>query len=587
MTTSDLSGDFPFDDFNSDFSGGYPGDVVVGDGSAATPLPPFAGEEGGFYVIDPNTRGAAPMNGATRLEVPILTIIKREDPTFFRDRRDQLEYEFSRRSFHADPMTRGAYGQVVGPDDFFRDFNAGCRHAGERLSRHVLELGWRAGLLRPEPKRPIRGSTVNLSKLSKLLPALVAGFLCLTAQAATIVVKDANGQLQSVGALPILGQAPMSASLPFTLALDQPALHTICDSGCSGGGGGSSAITTWAGGTLGAITTYGSSPGAVLVPAVNAFVTNPVAVTGTFWQATQPVSAASLPLPALAATSTKQSDGSQKTQIVDGTGAVISSTSNNLNVQCANCTGSGVSAADEASFTAGTSLFASGGGFFQVTPTNNPLTNGQQGGFQVTAQRALFTNLRNASGTEIGTSTTPLQVSLANTGANATAVKVDNSAVTQPISASALPLPTGASTAANQTAVQGSFGSATPATGMAVGASSSGNLTPFIQADASAPINVSTSTTTQIVALVSAKAIYVTGFDVIAAGTGNITFEYGTGSNCGTGTTVLTGAYNLTAQAGLARGGAGVVWKIPASNALCVVTSAAVQMSGSVSYTQF
>jgi hypothetical protein len=428
---------------------------------------------------------------------------------------------------------------------------------------------------------------VNLSKLSKLLPALVAGFLCLTAQAATIVVKDANGQLQSVGALPILGQAPMSASLPFTLALDQPALHTICDSGCSGGGGGSSAITTWAGGTLGAITTYGSSPGAVLVPAVNAFVTNPVAVTGTFWQATQPVSAASLPLPALAATSTKQSDGSQKTQIVDGTGAVISSTSNNLNVQCANCTGSGVSAADEASFTAGTSLFASGGGFFQVTPTNNPLTNGQQGGFQVTAQRALFTNLRNASGTEIGTSTTPLQVSLANTGANATAVKVDNSAVTQPISASALPLPTGASTAANQTAVQGSFGSATPATGMAVGASSSGNLTPFIQADASAPINVSTSTTTQIVALVSAKAIYVTGFDVIAAGTGNITFEYGTGSNCGTGTTVLTGAYNLTAQAGLARGGAGVVWKIPASNALCVVTSAAVQMSGSVSYTQF
>lgn len=52
--------------------------------------------------------------------VPFLTIIKRQDPDFFRDRRDQLEYEFSRRSFHADPMTRGAYGQVVGPDDFFQ-----------------------------------------------------------------------------------------------------------------------------------------------------------------------------------------------------------------------------------------------------------------------------------------------------------------------------------------------------------------------------------------------------------------------------------------------------------------------------------
>lgn len=37
---------------------------------------------------------------------------------------------------------------------------------------------------------------------------------------------------------------------------------------------------------------------------------------------TQPISAASLPLPALAATSTKQSDGTQKTQVVDGSGNV-------------------------------------------------------------------------------------------------------------------------------------------------------------------------------------------------------------------------------------------------------------------------
>src|ERR1019366_8371621 len=48
--------------------------------------------------------------------------------------------------------------------------------------------------------------------------------------------------------------------------------------------------------------------------------------------ATQPVPAVSLPLPALAATSTKQSDGTQKSQIVDGSGNVIASTSNALNV---------------------------------------------------------------------------------------------------------------------------------------------------------------------------------------------------------------------------------------------------------------
>lgn len=33
-------------------------------------------------------------------------------------------------------------------------------------------------------------------------------------------------------------------------------------------------VSTWAGGTLGAMTNYGTSPGAVLVPGVNAFITN-------------------------------------------------------------------------------------------------------------------------------------------------------------------------------------------------------------------------------------------------------------------------------------------------------------------------
>ena len=139
-------------------------------------------------------------------------------------------------------------------------------------------------------------------------------------------------------------------------------------------------------------------------------------------------------LPTGASTSTKQSDGSQKTQIVDGSGNVIASTSNNLNVQCANCSGSGASAADEATFTAGSSSFAPAGGFFQTTATNNALTTGQQGMAKMTAQRALFSNLRNASGTEVGTSSAPLQVTVANTGANSTAIKVDGSAVTQPVS---------------------------------------------------------------------------------------------------------------------------------------------------------
>lgn len=60
----------------------------------------------------------------------------------------------------------------------------------------------------------------------------------------------------------------------------------------------------------------------------------------------------------------------------------------------------------------------------------------------------------NSGGNLVGVSSSnPLPVSLANTGANATAVKVDNSGVTQPVSAASLPLPSGAATAAKQPAL--------------------------------------------------------------------------------------------------------------------------------------
>jgi hypothetical protein len=52
----------------------------------------------------------------------------------------------------------------------------------------------------------------------------------------------------------------------------------LCYNG-SGGGATSSNITEWAGVTLGSPSNYGTSPGAVAVPGVNAFVTNPVSTT--------------------------------------------------------------------------------------------------------------------------------------------------------------------------------------------------------------------------------------------------------------------------------------------------------------------
>jgi hypothetical protein len=75
---------------------------------------------------------------------------------------------------------------------------------------------------------------------------------------------------------------------PVTLTDNQIGFVQCSDStahiGGSGGGSGGSvtqgtvpwvdSITTWATGTLGAMANYGTSPGAVLVPGVNAFVTN-------------------------------------------------------------------------------------------------------------------------------------------------------------------------------------------------------------------------------------------------------------------------------------------------------------------------
>jgi hypothetical protein len=79
-------------------------------------------------------------------------------------------------------------------------------------------------------------------------------------------------------------------------------------------------------------------------------------------------------------------------------------------VNCSNCSGSGVSAVDEAAFTYGTTPYAATGGFYQTTATNNPLTNGQAGAWQMTANRAGFVNMRSASGTEEGTSSNPLYI---------------------------------------------------------------------------------------------------------------------------------------------------------------------------------
>lgn len=92
-------------------------------------------------------------------------------------------------------------------------------------------------------------------------------------------------------------------------------------------------------------------------------------------------------------------------------------------------------------------------------------------------------------------------------------------------------------------------------------------------------ISISSATTTQLIALTSAKSIIITGGFVQVAGANNITLEYGTGSSCGTGTTNITGAVNL-----LTSGGFQIpAMVLPAGQALCILTTTTAQVSGVVS----
>jgi hypothetical protein len=82
--------------------------------------------------------------------------------------------------------------------------------------------------------------------------------------------------------------------------------------------------------------------------------------------------------------------------------------SSQLSVNCANCSGSGVSQQDNTGFTPGTTNFVPMGGEVDDTGTT-AVTENNAGVARITAQRAVHMNLRNNSGTEIGTSGAPIR----------------------------------------------------------------------------------------------------------------------------------------------------------------------------------
>lgn len=287
----------------------------------------------------------------------------------------------------------------------------------------------------------------------------------------------ANTSLSSIdGKMNSLGQKVMAASMPVTIASDQASIPV-----------GASQVGTWtvalsAGSSVighvivdssalptGASTEATLAAASAKLPATlgqHAMAAS-MSVAIASDQGAVPISAASLPLPAGAATSALQTTGNTSLSSIDGK---LTTTANGLKVD-----GSAVTqpisaailplptgAATETTLAAASAKLPATLG--QKTMANSlavVLASDQSTVAISAASLPLPTGAAtSAKQPALGTAGTPSADVITVQGATSmTALKVDGSAVTQPISAAILPLPTGAATSANQTTAATSLSS--------------------------------------------------------------------------------------------------------------------------------
>lgn len=108
--------------------------------------------------------------------------------------------------------------------------------------------------------------------------------------------------------------------------------------------------------------------------------------------------------------------------------------------------------------------------------------------------------------------------------------------------------------------------------------------------DQAVVVNVSTATTTQVIAAPAGKSIFVCSASVTVNGsTPTMQFEYGTGGTCGTGTTLLSGAFAPTAGSFMYMGAnIGLLFNVPITNGLCIISGGTTpSIQGLITYATF
>jgi len=249
------------------------------------------------------------------------------------------------------------------------------------------------------------------------------------------------------------------------------------------------------------------------------------------------------------------------TTISQGGNAATVNGSGQLSITCANCSGSGASAVDDAAFTVATDSGAPAMGLFDdVTPDS--VNEGDAGVLRMSANRNLYSTIRDAAGNERGANvnaSNQLSVSVDNTvtvashavtNAGTFAVQAEQSGTWNVTNISGtVSLPTGAATSANQTTIighvdglEGGLGASGDA---AATAGSTGSL--------SAKQRLMTSQLDSIKTAVETldNAISGAGFNVTQFGGTNVSVNNGAVSN---GTIRVTVASDSTGQI-IANGG--------------------------------
>lgn len=104
----------------------------------------------------------------------------------------------------------------------------------------------------------------------------------------------------------------------------------------------------------------------------------------------------------------------------------------------------------------------------------------------------------------------------------------------------------------------------------------------------SAPVSITTSTTTQLIAPVAGKAATICGFySTTANAAATLVFNTGTGATCGTATVVLSGTMLTSSSGRFDLGEGGQKLKSAVGGGICVITAGTTPgIQGFVVYTQ-